>query len=113
MQGCSCLGGRAGGGHLEESVRRDECQRAKRSKTLNLKCLFVTHTGMGMHGSVCLQLSSQFTPSLKERMLGEKGVKERSWSFHWPKKVTMWVYSESLTTPASVVLRMLLDTCRT
>lgn len=48
-----------------------------------------TLTGMGMHGSVCSQLSSQFTPLLKERMLGEKGVKVRSWSFHWPNKVTM------------------------
>lgn len=35
-------------------------------------------TGMGVHGSVCSQLSSQFTPLLNERMLGEKGVKVRS-----------------------------------
>lgn len=70
-------------------------------------------TGMGMQGSVCSQLSSQFIPLLKERMLGENGVKVRSWSFHWPNKVTMWENSESLTTPSSVVLRMLLDTCRT
>lgn len=68
---------------------------------------------MGMQGSVCSQLSSQFTPLLKERMLGENGVKVRSWSFHWPNKVTMCVICESLTTPSSVVLRMLLDTCRT
>lgn len=66
-----------------------------------------------MHGSVCSQLSSQFMPLLKERMLGEKGVKVRSWSFHWPNNVTMCVNSLSLTTPASVVLRMLLDTCLT
>ena len=68
---------------------------------------------IGMHGSVCSQLSSQFTPLLKERMLGEKGVKVRSWSFHWPYRVTMWLNSLSLTTPASVVLKMLLDTCLT
>lgn len=73
----------------------------------------LTPTGMGMHGSVFSQLSSQLIPLLKERMLGEKGVKVRSWSFHCPNKVTMWVNSVSLTTPASVVLRMLLDTCRT
>lgn len=70
-------------------------------------------TGMGMQGSVWLQLSSQFIPLLKERMLGENGVKVRSWSFHWPNKVTRWENSLSLTTPLSVVLRMLLDTCRT
>lgn len=36
-------------------------------------------TGIGMHGSVRSQLSSQLIPLLKERMLGEKGVKVRSY----------------------------------
>lgn len=44
---------------------------------------------MGMQGSVCSQLSAQSNPLLKERMLGENGVKVRSWSFHCPNKVTM------------------------
>lgn len=50
---------------------------------------------MGKHGSDRSQLSSQLMPLLKDRILGEKGVKDRSWSFHWPKKVIKSVYSVS------------------
>ena len=68
---------------------------------------------MGKQGSERSQLSSQLRPLLKERMLGENGVKVMSWSFHWPNRVTMLENSPSLTTPSSVVARMRLDTSLT
>lgn len=59
------------------------------SETTTSRCSGSELTGMERHGSVRSQLSSQFTPLLKERMLGEKGVKVRSWSFHCPNNVTI------------------------
>ena len=68
---------------------------------------------MGKQGSERSQLSSQLRPLLKERRLGEKGVKVRSWSIHWPNRVKMWVYSLSLTKPSSFDARIRLETSLT
>ena len=68
---------------------------------------------MGKQGSERSQLSSQLRPLLKERMLGDTGVKVMSWSIHCPNRTTMFENSLSLTTPSSVVARMRLDTSLT
>lgn len=77
-------------GDLSESgTRRLRAEIFERTQPAPVWVRAAAFTGMGMQGSVCSQLSSQFTPLLKERMLGENGVKVRSWSFHCPNKVTM------------------------